>query len=581
MASRREQQLRRRKRRQQKMILTLAVVALIVIVVAITGLTTYMKKYAPSKEQTDYAAYYDLGEDSVFVTYNEEPTEVNGIFVDGEAYIHYQTVHDYVNDRFYWDGTEQVLRYTVPEGLINVYPDTTEYTLGRDTKQAEHNIVIVRGENMYLSLSFIQQYTNIRSEVYENPGRVAISSKWGEVAYTTVKKSTEIREKGGVKSPILTEVKKGDLVTIIEKMDSWAQVCTQDGFIGYIQLKFLGEDQTVLYEDTFVEPEFPHLQKNFRINMAWHQVTNQSANSLVSDVLSRTKGVNVISPTWFYLDDNEGGIATLASTNYVNYCHQQGIEVWGLISNLENSEVSTKEVLNVTSHRDNLVNSLISEAIKYDLDGINVDIELVPEEAAGGYLQFIRELSIKCENNDLVLSVDNYVPASYNAYYRMDEQAVFADYIALMAYDEHYNGSEEGSVASLKYVQDGVADTLEMVPAQQIILGIPFYTRVWELTPTDDPDEPYTISSEAVGMTEAEQRVVANDASWEWKEDLGQYYAEYQHGGKTYMIWGEDQNSIEKKLEVMKSSQLAGAAFWKLNYEKNTVWDTIIKFMGE
>lgn len=574
---------RRRNDRQQKLILILAVIVLVVIVAGITFMTTFVKKYSPSKEVSDYASHYNLSaEDSVFVTFDNQQMEENGILSDGEAYVHYQTVHDYLNDRFYWDETEQILRYTIPEGLISITPDTEQYTLGKDAQTAEHKIVIVRDGNMYLSLSFIQQYTDIHYEVYEEPGRVVISDEWDEVTFTSIKKATQIREKGGVKSPILKEIQKGELVTVLETMDSWVKVCSQDGFIGYVKAKCLGGEQEVLYDHNYVEPVFSHISKDFRINMAWHQVTNQSANSNISSVLSTAKGVNVISPTWFYLDDNAGKIASLASTDYVSYCHQQGVEVWGLVSNLENAEVDTTAVLNVTSSRDNLVNNLISEAIRCDLDGINVDFESLEVEAGDGFLQFIRELSLKCENNDLVLSVDNYVPSDYTEFYDRAEQAVFADYIVVMAYDEHFRGSDEGSVASLSFVNKGIEDTLQAVPAEQVILGIPFYTRVWELTPSEDAQsgQSYTVDSEAVGMSEVETRVAANGATLEWLDDCGQYYAEYEHDGKTYKIWVEDQNSIEKKLEVMTSNNLAGASFWKLGYEKNTVWDTIVKFMN-
>lgn len=579
MASRRQ-----KNDRQQKLILIIAIVALIVIVVGITFVTTFVKKYSPSKEVSDYASHYNLSEDdSIFVVFDNEQMEQNGILSDGEAYVHYQTVHGYLNSRFYWDATEQVLRYTVPEGLISITPDTEEYTLGKERQTAEHKIVLLRNGEMYLSLSFVQQYTDIHYDVYEEPGRVVISDQWEEVTYTNVKKGSEVREKAGVKSPILKEVKKGDLVTVLDTLDSWVKVCTQDGFIGYIRGKALGGDQEVLYDHNYEEPVFSHITKDYKINMAWHQVTNQSANGNIADVLGRTKGVNVISPTWFYLNDDAGNIASLASTEYVNYCHQQGVEVWGLVSNLENTDVNTTAVLSVTSSRDNLVNNLISEAIRYDLDGINVDFESLEVEAGDGFLQFIRELSLKCENNDLVLSVDNYVPSSYTAFYDREEQAVFADYIILMAYDEHFKGSEEGSVASLSFVEKGVEDTLQEVPSEQLILGIPFYTRVWELAPSEDEsgETPYTVNSEAVGMSEVETRVAANGATLQWLEDCGQYYAEYEHDGKTYKIWVEDQNSIERKLEVMNLNNLAGASFWKLGYEKNTVWDTIVKCMNE
>ena len=218
--------------------------------------------------------------------------------------------------------------------------------------------------------------------------------------------------------------------------------------------------------------------------MGWHQVTVPEANSSIASVLQNSKGLNVISPTWFYLNDNDGNIANLASADYVKYCHDQDVEVWGLVSNLENSQVSTTEVLTHTSKRENLENQIIAAAIEYDLDGINLDFEALSNEAGDAYVQFIRELSIKCENNDLVLSVDNYVPSSYTEFYNRAEQAVFADYVIIMAYDEHYSGSEDiGSVSSIGFVQNGVKDTLKEVPPEQTILAVPFYSRIWELTP--------------------------------------------------------------------------------------------------
>ncbi len=574
---------------RQRAVLIAAVLALIVVIILIVGVTAFLKKYSSSTEQTDYASYYSLNQDDeMFVVFDNEKMEQKGIVQDDELYVNYQIVHKYLNKRFYWDSTEQVLRYVTPDGMINTTTDTASYLLGKTSETADHVIAITRDGEMYLSMSFVKAYTDIHYEYYKNPNRVVISDQWDDVTYQSIKKKTQIRQKGGVKSPILAEVKKGDLVTVLETTGSWSKVCSQDGFIGYVKSNTVGSDQDVLYDHNFTEPVFSHISRDARINLAWHQVTNQSANANVADVLGKTKGVNVISPTWFYLNDNQGGIASLCNQAYVTYCHQQGVEVWGLVSNLENQDVDDTSVFSVTSSRDNLVNNLVAEAIKYDLDGINLDFELLPAEAADGYLEFIRELSIKCKNNDLVLSVDDYVPASYNAYYDRAEQAVFADYVVVMAYDEHYNGSDEGSVASIGYVKKGIADTLEEVPAEQIILGIPFYTRVWELTPvdaanpTDDEqanERGYTISSEAVSMSEVDARVAANGVNLEWQDDCGQYYAEYQLDGKTYKIWVEDQKSITEKLGVMTDNNLAGAAFWKLGYEKNTIWDTISEIM--
>ena len=352
----------------------------------------------------------------------------------------------------------------------------------------------------------------------------------------------------------------------------------------------MGTVGTLTISREFEEPVFTHLLKEGKINMVWHQVTNQDVNNQIANVLKTTKGVNVISPTWFYLNDNNGNIKSLASTSYVNYCHQNGVDVWALISNLENPDVDTTAVLTHTSTREYLVNQIIAAAIENDLDGINLDFEGLSGKTGDAYIQFIRELSIKCKNNGIVLSVDNYVPSEYTAFYNRAEQAVFADYIVVMAYDEHFYGSEEGSVASIGFVTKGVEGTLEEVPAEQIILGMPFYTRIWECVPKgDDVSEveaasedyvPYTVNSTAVGMKEAERRISVNGAEKVWSEADGQYYAEYENGGNTYKIWLEDESSMELRLKLMKEKNLAGAAFWKLGLEKSSIWDLVIKYIN-
>ena len=220
MASRRQQT----KRGKQKLILAVGVTALIILIVLIVGLTTFLKKYSPSKEVTDYKEYYSLSEDDeLFVVYDNEQVQNHAILQDDEVYVNYQTVHKYLNKRFYWDATEQVLRYVTPDGLINVTPDSTQYLLGKSSETADHVIALVRDGEMYLSMSFVQKYTDIHYEVYTDPGRIVISDQWDDVTYQTVKKNTQIRQKGGVKSPILSEIKKGDLVTVLDTVGSWSK----------------------------------------------------------------------------------------------------------------------------------------------------------------------------------------------------------------------------------------------------------------------------------------------------------------------------------------------------------------------
>ncbi len=575
---------------KKKIVPVLTAGALILVIILILILSQIIEKYTPSKEHEKLTEYYNISsDDDVALILNHEVLEDKGKWIDDTIYLDIDTVQNYLNSRFYWDSNENKLLYVTANDLVSADAGSADYYVTKTKNTFSHTIVKVDTTTAYVALDFVAQYTNLTYEQLDDPNRVILTSEFGDYETTNVKRNTQIRHKGGIKSPIVADVTKGTTLTLLETGDTWSKVMTEDGIIGYIKNKMISGTTTATLTSDFTEEAHAHITKDFKINMGWHQVTNQTANSQVASVISATKGLNVISPTWFYLNDNNGGIASLASSEYVTYCHQNGVEVWALVSNLENSDVNTSEVLTYTSRRETLINNLISSAIQYNLDGINVDFEsLNASEVGDSYIEFIRELSLKCANNGIVLSVDNYVPSDYTAFYDREEQAAFADYIVIMAYDEHYAGSEEeGSVASIGFVTNGVTDTLKEVPASQTILGVPFYTRVWSLTPTEDSTESeddsyvlYSLDSYAAGMKEVQNLISANGAAATWSDEDGQYYVEYENDGVTYKIWVEDATSIEEKLNVMKENDLAGASFWKLGLEDSTIWDTIIKYIN-
>lgn len=575
---------------KKKIVPVLTAGALILVIILILILSQIIEKYTPSKEHEELTEYYNISsDDDVALILNHEVLEDKGKWIDDTIYLDIDTVQNYLNSRFYWDSNENKLLYVTANDLVSADAGSADYYVTKTKNTFSHTIVKVDTTTAYVALDFVAQYTNLTYEQLDDPNRVILTSEFGDYETTNVKRNTQIRHKGGIKSPIVADVTKGTTLTLLETGDTWSKVMTEDGIIGYIKNKMISGTTTATITSDFTEEAHAHITKDFKINMGWHQVTNQTANSQVASVISATKGLNVISPTWFYLNDNNGGIASLASSEYVTYCHQNGVEVWALVSNLENSDVNTSEVLTYTSRRETLINNLISSAIQYNLDGINVDFEsLNASEVGDSYIEFIRELSLKCANNGIVLSVDNYVPSDYTAFYDREEQAAFADYIVIMAYDEHYAGSEEeGSVASIGFVTNGVTDTLKEVPASQTILGVPFYTRVWSLTPTEDSTESeddsyvlYSLDSYAAGMKEVQNLISANGAAATWSDEDGQYYVEYENDGVTYKIWVEDATSIEEKLNVMKENDLAGASFWKLGLEDSTIWDTIIKYIN-
>lgn len=583
----------KRARKNNNSVIAAAVFITVVILIAVISML--VKKYSPSKERVDVNAYYNIQnkEDMAVILDNERLEDV-AKYWDGHVYLDYQTVHDNINQRFYWDANENILRYVTPTDVISVNAGEKSYMVAKTNEKTDYTIVKAEADKMYIALDFVQKYTEypaVDYKVYKKPNRVKIEQKSQKYTTANAKRDTQIRKLGGIKSPIVADVEKGSTVIILESGDKWSKVCTKNGMIGYIKNSKIGEEAEVVLDRAGEKPVFNHLLKDEAVSLGWHQVTSQEANNRVASVLQSTKGINVLSPTWFYLNDNNGNIYSLANRKYVDYCHQQGVEVWALVSNLENPDVNTTHVLTHTSTRDHLVNQIIAAAIEYDLDGINLDFEALESEVGDAYIQFIRELSIKCENNNIVLSVDNYVPSSYTAFYNRSEQALFADYVIIMAYDEHTKVSEDvGPVASIGFVKEGVKNTLKEVPAEQIILGMPFYTRVWELTPKKDAGEdvesasedyiPYTFTCVEEGMQTVENRYTVNGAKASWDKESGQDYVEYENGGKTYKIWIENEASLEEKLKVMKENSLAGAAYWKLGFERASAWDTIIKYVN-
>lgn len=565
-----------------------AAIFLLLILVLVAG--KIIGKYSPSKDRQDLTEYYGLTDaSSAAIVLDHEIISQKAVIKNKTAYLDYETVKDLLNGRFYWDENENLLLYTTASDVVSAPVSGKDYYVTKEKKTEDYVIVYADSKTSYIALDYIQKFTDLDFHFYENPNRIVVTTDWSDFTAVPVKKDTQIRYKGGIKSPILSDVKKEDSLILLEEGENWDKVATKDGVIGYARSKRLGKKETKSHGRKPRKEEFPHIFKEGKINMGWHQVTVQEANQTVTDVLSSAKGLNVISPTWFYLNDDEGNLMNLASAEYVQYCHSQGVDVWALVSNLENEDVDSAEVLNHTSRRTNMVNQLIAAAIQYNFDGINVDFEALSEDAGDGYLQFIRELSIKCKNNGIILSVDNYVPMDHNAFYNRKEQANFADYVVIMGYDEHWAGSGEGSVASIGFVTQGIEDTLKEVPENQVILGAPFFTRVWMETPKEADNDmeaakedyvPYDLTSSAVNMQEAWNMAKVNGAEPAWSDADGQYYTEYEKDGVTYKIWLEDEASMELRLSAAQKANLAGMAFWKLGLEDPGIWNTIIKYMN-
>lgn len=533
-------------------------VAVLVILVAILGIVTHVvMKYIPSSEKMDLNEYYgEMADGEIALVIGTEKLEERGL-VDGDrVYLPLDVVNTYLNQRYYWDSANQQILYATPSELTSV-----------SASSEAGDKVWVKDDKVYLNLTYVQEFTDLDAYITKDPYRIAIQYKFKNVKTVTVKKNTSIRYRGGIKSAILTSVKKGIKLRLIEEMENWDQVATDDGYIGYIDKKKVGEAEKTKFERSFKKEEYSYLTMDSKVNMVWHQVTSTDANAYFADATANMTGVNVISPTWFYLTDTSGNIASIASADYVSQAHEKGLQVWGLIDNFT-QEVSTTETLSSTAARQNIISQLIQAAQDVGMDGINVDFESLSEDVGTHFLEFLRELSIECHKNNLVLSVDNPVPEDFTSHYDRAEQGRVVDYVIIMGYDEHYVGSEAGSVASLPWVEQGIQDTLDEVPAERVINAIPFYTRLWRTTGGN-------VTSEAIGMDQAQQTIAENNVETYWDKTTSQNYGKYDIDNSTYQIWLEDAQSVAEKVKLVSKYDLAGVSAWKLGFENNGIWQVI------
>ena len=538
----------------------IAVGLIILIAVGFVGFQV-LERYMPTKERADLAEVYGVSGDETAILYNYERQEQTGIYENGQTYLPVSWINDHLNERFYWDSTENLLVYALPDQIV--------YADGETKGSNGAPLLVVKDDEVYLTLGLIANYTDVQIQTFDSgDGKRVLINDWGTRNTARVKKAGSLRVRGGVKSKILTDLVKDDTVTVLDTMEKWSRVASSDGNIGYVENKRLAAAESRKFSGNFKEPVYKSTRMSGKIVLGWHQVTSQDGNNTFDSVVAKTKGMNVIAPTWFSLTDNNGNYRSLASKDYVTKAHARGLQVWALIDNFS-ADVQTETLLASTSTRRRLIDSLIADVEQYDLDGLNLDFESLKTDAGVHYIEFIRELSIPCRQKGIILSVDNYVPARYNSFYNLKEQGIVADYVIMMGYDEHFAGGEPGSVSSISYVKNGISGMLEDVPKEKLINAVPFYTRLW----TEAGDG--SITSKAMGIADAKKWVENNQVELTWQTDTAQYYGEKQTSDGAQFLWMEEERSLKEKMNVVRQNDLAGVACWKLGFEDSAAWDSI------
>ncbi len=570
---------------KKRIIAVLVPVVLIFVVIAAVLGSWLIKKYSYSRNKADLNEYFNLTQaDEVAMVVQDTIVEEKAKLREEVVYFDLPTVETYFTDRFYVNSLEQVLLFTTATDVIqvNIGDESHVMYVSDEGQELGYKAAFYEGDTLYIAADYVKRYANFEYQLFDAPLHMQVYTQWDGYTAAELSRKTAVRYQGGIKSDILVELEAGDTVAVLEELENWSKVKTEDSYIGYVENKFLkNKSQTERVCNTgFEEFVYSSVQKDGKINLAFHQVFEEVGGDFLANALSTTKTVNVVSPTWFRLTNSSGDFESLANASYVAKAHELGVEVWALVTDVDSLdrfgvEIDFVELLSASENRRYLIQGLMAQVDSYGLDGINIDFEKVRSDSGIHFVQFIRELSIETRKRGVVLSVDNYVPSEYTAHYNRKEQGIVADYIIIMGYDEHYvGGGAAGSNASIGFVEGGITNTKAVVPAEKIINAIPFYTRVWESGPEG-------LKASTLTMASTSNWVAGTGVTPSWDDVCCQNYVEYQINDTLYQCWLEDLDSIAVKLQVMQSQGIKGVASWKLGLEVPAVWDVIAEYMAQ
>ena len=570
----------------KKVLVGLAAVIIIGILAA-AGIIIYDKiaeKYRESEVKADLSAYYNVPEGEAMLIFDEKVYEKNGLYLNGEVYLDLPTVSEKYTTLFMWSPEENRLYYTSATKAYIFTPDEKGMLVNEKQVENEIPMVVMKDGVPYVSMSFLSTCSNITYRVYTEPARVLLTYSTDEYLCASLKEETSIRVGQDIKSDYLEKLTKGSKVRVIEgggiQQNGFIKVMSEDGVRGYIleeKLDWENRFNETPSFNAFEAEKYKHITSNEKIFLSWQLVYSKGHISEMLDNLNKNPEINVVSPTWFFMSGSNGEITSYGDPEYVAAAHERNVKVWAVLKNdvidgVFDGAGDSHKVFSSYNSRKNLINNLVSAMEECGADGVNIDIENLNVDTGIYFVQFLRELYFKCSEKGIVVSVDNYIPENYNAFYNIPEQSKVVDYIVIMGYDEHYMGSDAGSVSSLSWFTYAADLTLKKCPAEQIIMGVPFYTRLWKEVSDGDAVRTY---SESMDLKAQDKFLAELKIEPEWLDDAGQYYYEYEKEGAKYKLWAEEKKSLTLKAMVIDEKKLAGAAAWMMGGETDGIWSAI------
>lgn len=488
------------------------------------------------------------------------------IFIDenGVVYVSKDDMSNYFDGNIYYDKeNEQLITTSDTKVAVISLQYKTMKVNGALVKLLGN--VVRRDGNLYIPISELDKVYNIDVENINN-SVVTVDSLDRELVKADAAKKISVKYNTKLISKTVDKVEAGQKVIIVSEKDGYTKVRTANGKLGYVKTDDL-TNRTKVREKIEINP-----QVSGKINLVWDYYSEYvSAPDRTGTTI---KGINVVSPSFFSLKNSDtveiNDNVKKGGEQYITWAKQNGYKVWAMFSN-NSMKLVTSNILNDYSKREEMINKIVDLAVKYGVDGINVDFEYMNMSDKDVFSRFIIELAPRLREYGIVTSVDVTAPdgsENWSLCYDRDLLAKEADYLVFMAYDQYGNSSTTpGTTAGADWVEANIKKFIgqEDVPKEKIILGMPLYTRLWKT------DANGKVTSSVINMNQINSKL-PSDVEKVWDEDKKQNYVEYTSGNYKYQMWIEDEKSIREKLNLITKYELAGGAFWEKDRETGNIW---------
>jgi len=532
------------------------------IIILIIGLGFYIK------EKPNHSLSNEFKNKDNHIVYDGDVLDYQGIKKNKDIFIPYELIKEKIDPYIYNDTKINNLIITNAEHVIRI-ENGTGIVWDNEVKKQVTNSAFKQDRTWYVPLSLLKEYYPVSITYSEKNSLFSLHLLTEERKTSILKeeKKQNIRLEASIKSPINATVSPGEKVFVLQTRDNWTLVQKKNGYYGYIKTDSLSSPKS-LPKETVKKAEKKTPVINGKINLVWELISQGKINTAT---IPPMEGVNVISPTWYSLADGDGNVRSIADLDYVAWAHARGYQVWGLFSN-DFDPGTTKQMLHSYTARQRAISQMISYATAHQLNGINVDFENVHTEEKDSLIQFIRELTPVFHAKGLFVSID--VPPIANSdmwsnFLNREAIGETVDYMALMAYDEHWASSpKSGSVASLPWTEQSVTNLIGQVPHEKIILGMPTYTRMWK-------EENGKVSSDVFAMIDTRNWLISHNLRPNEDSKTKQNYIEIKEGNALYKIWIEDHKSLTRRVDLVHQYDLAGVGVWERKYTLNETWKVI------